>query len=255
MKINAGLDESVIEDLVRAFTETTDEVLNEVKQEYGWETGNFKNGGSWDHRFDRIKQVALQNNLVVIKRGRAIWTFICILNLETGILYVFSKEKNLEQVIKKFGRKNIHYFHAFISLNSGPVELDNQQMSLFSTLPEDYEEKRLREVQKILGEEYPLVNQVVFVVAQEENRKVVGVEAKFYNRYFELLDIENWSSYVPDDEYGSIFVIDEEVIDNTDNNTVIPKIKQEIIEHKYQSEKEISTNKQNNKDIKGKESS
>ncbi|MCR6110053.1 hypothetical protein HXA35_06900 [Bacillus sp. A301a_S52] len=243
MKVNTGLDQSLIEELVKAFTGNTDDVLNDVKREYGWDTGNFKNGGSWDHRFERIKQVALHNNLVVLKRNRGIWTFICLLNIETGILYVFSKEKNLEKVIKNFGRKSIHYFHAFISINSGPVELYNQQMSLFSVLPEDYEERRLTEVQKILGEEYPSVNQVIFIVAQEENRKIVGVEAHYYNRYFELIDNENWSSYVPEDEYGSIFVAEEESIDNTDIVSVIPKVKQKVIDQKHKHEKEISKRK------------
>jgi hypothetical protein len=250
MKINSGLDQSVIEQLVIAFTGTTDDVLNDIKREYGWDTGNFKNGGSWDHRFERIKIVALQNNLVVIKRNRGIWTFICVLDLETGMLYVFSKENNMEKVIKNFGKKNIHYFHAFISINSGPVELDNQQISLFPILSEEYEDRRLREVQKILGEEYPLVNKVVFIVAQEENRKIAGVEAKFYNRFFEILDTVNLSSYVPDDEYGSILVEHEENIDNTDNIPIIPKVKQEIIEKKYKEEKEISKKKQVKKDLK-----
>lgn len=250
MKINSGLQQSVIKDLVGAFTATTDDVLNDVKREYGWETGNFRNGGAWDHRFDRIKQVALENNFVVIKRNRGIWTFICVLNIETGIMYVFSKEKNLEKVIKNFGRKNIHYFHAFISINSGPVELDNKQLSLFSILPDDYEERRLREVQKILGEDYPLVNQVVFIVAQEENRNMVGVEAHFYSRYFELIDSENWSSHLPEDDYGSIFVAEEENVDNIDIVAVIPKIKQKVIDQKYKKEKEISKKKQVEKGLK-----
>lgn len=93
MKVNTSLDQSIIEELVKAFTGNTDDVLNDVKREYGWDTGNFKNGGSWDHRFERIKQVALHNNLVVLKRNRGIWTFICLLNIETGIYMSFQKRR------------------------------------------------------------------------------------------------------------------------------------------------------------------
>ncbi|MFV2050846.1 DUF5986 family protein [Metabacillus sp. YM-086] len=247
--MTSGINQSVIGDLVRAFTETTNDVVNEIKQEYGLDTGNFKNGGAWDIRFRRIKQIALENNLIVLTKRRGIWSFVCVLNENTGDLYVFTKEKNLEIVIKNLGKRKIHYFHAFISLNSGPVELDNHQMALFSTLPEDYETKRIREAQKILGEEYPLVNQVIFIVAQEEERKMVGVEAKLYNRFFELLDVENWSSFVPEDQYGNILVLDEEVVDNTESVTIIPKVKQSIKERKNHFENEIATKKQEKEDL------
>ena len=250
MSISSGMGHLVIGNLVKAFTGTTNEVVNVVRQEYGWDTGNFKNGGSWDTRFNRIKQVALQNELLVLTRKRAIWSFICVLNLDSGTLYVFSKDKNLEGVIKKLGRENIHYFQAFVSLNSDPVDMDNQQMSFFSVFPEDYEMRRIREAQKILGEEYPLVNQVIFVVAKEEERKIVGVEAKLFNRYFELIDVQDWSAHVPDDEYGSILVIDEETIDNTENIGIIPKVKLEVKNRKNHFEKEIPSKKQQKKDIK-----
>jgi len=250
VNIISGLNNRTIESLVKAFTGTTNDVVNEIKQEYGMDTGNFKNGGAWDIRFSRIKQVALQNDLVVLTKRRGIWTFICVLETETGILYVFSKEKNLETVIKNLGRKTIHYFHAFVSLNSGPVDLENQQMSLFSTLPEEYENRRLREVQKILGEDYPLVNEVVFVVAKEEEKKIVGVEAKLFNRYFEPVDTQDWTAYVPEDEYGNLLVLDEETIDNTDTVMVIPKIKQEVKDRKHHFEKEIPTKRDEKEDLK-----
>lgn len=244
MNITSGIDEFAIGNLVKAFTGTTTDLVNEIKYEYGLDTGNFKNGGAWDIRFRRIKQVALESGLVVLTKRRGIWSFICVLNADTGNLYVFTKEKNLETVIKHLGKKSIHYFHAFISLNSGPIELDNQQMALFSTLPEEYESKRIREAQKILGEDYPQVNQVIFVVAQEEEKRIVGIEAKLYNGYFEELDSENWSSYLPDDEYGNIFVMEGDVDDNTDSISVIPKVKQVVKERKNHFEKEIASKKQ-----------
>jgi hypothetical protein len=249
LNITSGINQSVVGDLVKAFAEATNDVVNEIKQEYGLDTGNFKNGGAWDIRFRRIKQIALENKLLVLTKRRGIWSFVCVLNEITGDLYVFTKEKNLDIVIKNLGKKKIHYFHAFTSLNSGPVELDNQQISLFSTLPEDYETKRIQEAQKILGEEYPLINQVIFIVAQEEDRKIIGVEAKLYNRFFELIDVENWSSFVPEDQYGNILVLDEEVVDNTESVTVIPKVKQSIKERKSHFENDIATKKQEKEDL------
>ncbi|MEK3900060.1 DUF5986 family protein [Paenibacillus sp. FSL R7-0179] len=243
-----GLNGHMAELLVKSFTEGTDIVIDEIKQEYGMGTGNFKNGGSWDIRFDRIKQAALLNDLVVLTRKRGIWTFICALDIDTGSLYIFSKEKNLDVVIRNFGKNKIHYFHAFVSLNSGPLEFEDQQLTLFeTTLTEEYENKRLMEVQKILGEEYPLVNQVIFVVAQEVDKKIVGVEARLFNRYFELVDKVDWSMYVSRDEYSDLIVLHEEAVDDMD---VIPKVKQSVKKRKDHFDQEIATKRPDEIDIK-----
>lgn len=228
MNVRSGLSDVLIEKLVKAFCRTTEDILNDIDSEYNLSTGNYKNVGAWDIRFSRIKQVAIQNDLTVLTKKRGIWTFICVLNPETGVIYLFTKEKNLDFVIKNLGKQNIHYFHAFVSLNSKAVDLENHQMSLFSILTEEYEVKRLREIQKILGEDYPLVERVVFVVAREENKKIVNVEAKLFNKYFEILDLEDWSSYIPEDEYSDLFIPDNEIIERQlleDSNSIIPKIK------------------------------
>ncbi|MFB4331367.1 DUF5986 family protein [Paenibacillus sp. CR_12] len=237
-----GLGDTLAELLVKSFTQETESVLNDIKKEHGMGTDNFRHGGSWDKRFGRIKDIALQNELVVLTRSRGIWNFICILDLDTGSLYVFSKDKNLDVVIKNFGKKNIHYFHAFVSLNRGPLEFASQQMVLFDSLTEEYENKRLLEVQKILGEEYPLVKQVIFVVGQEIDKKMVSVEARLFNRYFELIDKVDWTTYVSKDDYSDVTVLNEEVVESTD---IIPKIKpalkkrkEEIAKKKLHNERE-----------------
>jgi hypothetical protein len=185
--------------------------------------------------------VALQNDLVLLTRRRGIWTFVCVLDLDTGSLYIFSKEKNLDVVIKNFGKKSIHYFHAFISLNSGPLEFASQQMTLFESMTEEYENKRLLEVQKILGEEYPLVKQVIFVIGQEFDKKIVGVEARLFNQYFELIDKKDWTTYVSRDEYSDVAGSSDADMENMD---IIPKIKpsvkkqkEEIIKKKLHEER------------------
>lgn len=248
MNITSGIRESIVGDLVRAFTEETTGVIQEITREYEFDTGNFKSGGHWDLRFKRIKRIALENNLIVLTRKRGTWNFVCVLNESTGELYVFTKEKNLETKIKKLGNKRIHYFHAFISLNAGPVELNYQQLALFPTLTEEYEAKRIQELQKILGGEYPLVKQVIFIVAQEESGKIVGAEARLYNRFFELLDKEDWSTYIPQ-EYNNILELEDEAFDNSDNLPIIPQVKQSIKDRKVNYENEIVAKKRGKKEF------
>ncbi|HWL22405.1 MAG TPA: DUF5986 family protein [Ureibacillus sp.] len=254
MKISLGINQEVIGELVKAFSDSTTQTLNEVIQEQGWETGNFKNGANWDTRFKRLKKVALQNNLVVLTRKRGIWTFIVLLNIQTGVMYVFSKEKNIEIVKRNFGKKKIHYFHAFLSLNSGPVELDNQQLEFFPKVTDDYDARRIFEVQKILGEEYPLVKQVVFVVAKEEGRKIIGVEAQLYNRYFGLLDSEDWTSSMSVDQYDDLLEPAEQTFDEDDISDIIPKVKQTVKDRKNHFDKKIAQKKKETEQSKEEES-
>ena len=233
-----GVTSYTAEQLVRSFTEETQSTIRDIQKEYAMDTGNFKNGGAWDVRFDRIKRAALQNGLVVIAKKRGIWTFMCALDLEKGSLYIFSKEKNLEDVIKKFGKNKLHYFHAFVSLNSGPVEFEPQQVALFESITKDYEARRVEEVQKILGEEYPLVNQVIFVVAKELDGRVIGAEARLYNRYFEVVDTSDWSQYVAKEDYSYALNSADDAVEETP--AVIPKLKPSI---KKQKETKVAQKK------------
>lgn len=251
-----GINESTIESLVNAFSESTRSVMNDIRIEHGLNTGNFQNGGAWDVRFNRLTQAALKNELVVITKRRCIWTFILLLNAETGSLFIFSKQKNLENVIKKFGKDSIHYFHAIVSLNSDPVEFESQQQGLFSMFPDEYEERRLMEAQKVLGEDYSSVSQVIFVTAQEEQGKFVKVEAKLFNRYFELMDIEDWTSYASIDQYSDIIVPSEKsIIEDSETNKVIPKVKKEVINRKKQFKKPIPNEKREKKQPKEEDNS
>ncbi|MEF2293124.1 DUF5986 family protein [Virgibacillus dokdonensis] len=236
-----GLNEAGVKSIVEAFSETTIDILNEAGDLYGLnDTGNFKNFGSWDLIFNRIKNAAILHDLIVIKKKRGIWKFIIILDVKTGTLLVFTKEKNIEKVIKDFGKENIHYFHAFVGLNSNPIDLANRQLELFSMITDEYEEKRIVEAQKILGEDYSSVKKVIFVTAKEEQKEITAVEARLYSPYFELLDSEDWSQYIAEKQYTHVLNLpDSESVDNDDEIVTIPKVRKEIQDSKKLTEERI----------------
>ncbi|MBD8007446.1 DUF5986 family protein [Bacillus norwichensis] len=244
--MNIGLSEAGIKSIVQAFSDKTIDVLNEAGELYGLnETGNFKNFGSWDLIFNRIKNAALLHDLIVIKKKRGNWKFIIILDDETGTLLVFTKEKNIEKVIKDFGKENIHYFHAFVGMNPNPIELADRQLQLFPIITNEYEEKRIAEAQKILGEDYSSVNQVIFITAKEERKEIISVEARLYSPYFELLDRNDWSQYITEKQYSDVLnVFDDETVDNDDEIGTIPKVRKEIQDSKKLTEERIPSQKQ-----------
>ncbi|EJP6619696.1 hypothetical protein NDM76_002325, partial [Staphylococcus pseudintermedius] len=91
----------------------------------------------------------------------------------------------------------------------------------------EYEEKRIDEVRNILSEDYPRVNQVIFIVAEEENRRITSVEAILYDRFFNEIEKTNYSEYISGEHYSELFVEDED-FSKDEENIVIPKIKENI---------------------------
>lgn len=215
----------VIQELVKAFTKETVTTTSEIKDEYDFITNNFEGFGSWDIRFKRIFTTALQNDLVVLVRKRGNWKFVVVLDEKTNDLFVFTKKNNIESVIKKFGKGSIHYFHAFVGLNK-EIVLGDFQMEIFQKTTDDYENRRIEELRKILGEDYPRVNQVIFIVAEEKNKKIINAEAILYNKFFIELEKTNLYEYIDEEEYSELFVEEESY--NDEETLVIPKVKEEI---------------------------
>lgn len=232
------LNENIIKDLTKAFSEDTDVAVNEVKDEYNLGTGNYKSRLAWDLRFQRIKDAALKHNLTVLERKKGFWDFNMVLDYDSGNLFIFSKDNNLETVKKNFGKHKIHYFHACISKSEAPIDLGDQQLELFPTLTEEYEERRIREAQKLLSEDYSSVQNVFFITAKEENHKFSNVEIKLYNSYFELTDREDLSRYI--DEVGYSEALDV-VTDEEDNEEqpLIPALKPELLQRKESMDSKI----------------
>lgn len=234
-----GMEGQVKEKVVQAFTNSTRGALTEIKFEHDLYTDNYKNFGSWDIRFSRIRKAALENELTVIMKKRGIWKFISVLDEDTGTLYVFSKEKNLQKVMKEFGKDKIHYFHAFISLNHPPVEFDNNQLEFFNLFSEEYDEKRLIEAKKILQNDFSSVKQVVFVSAYEELGEIVAVKAKLFDKYFNLINVENWTENMNSADYSDIFISNEQKLEDKQQNAIIPTVKKNVIDRRRHFEETI----------------
>lgn len=217
-----------IKDLITAFTGETKSITNEIAQEHEFITKNFAKFGGWDIIFKRVGVTALQSGLIVLVKNRGAWDFVAVLNDETEDLYVFTREKNIENIVKNFGKKSIHYFHALITKNDIPQELNNYQMKLFPTTTEEYEMKRLEVAQKVLGESYFDIQRVVFIVSKESGNRIVGAEARLYDKYFNIIESTDWSSHVSKEEgeYESIAILN--YIDDETEELVIPKIKENI---------------------------
>ncbi|WP_214738107.1 DUF5986 family protein [Exiguobacterium sp. s162] len=242
-----------IANLVNAFTESVDFTLTDIKNDYDLTTENGKHGLAWDIRFDRIKTSALSDELVVLtKKRNNLWSFICVLDDQDSVLYIFVKDKNLKRIKKKFGKNSIHYFHAFVSINGQPYNLNETQLSLFQTLSSEYEMNRVLEVQKVLGDDHLRVKEVKFIVAKEEAKQIIGAEVHKYDSFFNLISIEDYSNHISTPTFSDV-ITNTQVSEISETQEIIPKIKDSLKKRRQVDNNPIPKNKQiNNQETKNK---
>lgn len=243
-------DELMMKKLIIAFSQNTENTLDEIEFNFNMDSGNFRNGGSWDLRFGRIEDsVKNKSDIAVLNRERGIWKYKAILIESTGTLFVFTKEKNLDKVIKeKSNIEKIHYFHALLYLNVESAGV-NVQLNLFNPYDENFEMRREREAQKILLDYYSQVKQVYFIVGTERNKKIVGVKVQHFNRHFEFLKEVELSNYISKVEYEDVLPNIGKIEKPT--STKLVGIKEGL---KKRSEKQIADWKQDEKEEKYKKS-
>lgn len=198
-----------INSLSKAFSKSVSRDVNEILSENLLSTYNGKYMLIWDFRFTNIEKTTIEIGFksLRIKRG-GLWTAVASLDLETGYLYIYTKEKNLETVINKFGNSVIHYFHALISKNTEDDESEGIQISLFSKTDEDFEQKRTILCQEILGGFYSDVKEVFFIVGNEEYGKIIDVSVRYYNKFFELLETKELIENIDVVEYDTLLEVE-----------------------------------------------
>ncbi|MGN7283498.1 DUF5986 family protein [Shouchella rhizosphaerae] len=237
MNIGTNLKDDAIKDMVKAFSASADGEIYEIEMGFGLErTRNFKNGVSWDITFRNIAAAAEKHGLEVIKIKRGIWNFIALMDPRTGYLFVFTKENNLEMVIKNSGKKSIHYFYAFIAMHDDITAEFSYSCSLIPQFDKEYEEKRIIEAQKILDENFSRVKRVIFVTKKKEMQGISTVKAKLYDKNFFLVDTEDWSHHASDVGYGDLLENDEL---ESPTLPMLAKVKPNIKELKRSKEREL----------------
>ncbi|AXF55280.1 DUF5986 family protein [Salicibibacter kimchii] len=236
------------EAMVRAFSDNVQPTLYEIQSYHGFSsTFNSRHFAAWDKRFSRLD--LLENDfqeLEGISAKRGIWGFSMLLDNKRKTLFLFTKEKNLESVRRKFGKDKLHYFHALLLKNRhldtyvSPSEGDPFQFSLFDEGIERYNDRRRLEAIDIIGDDYDRFDQVVILTLAEENGKATKVEAGIFSSEFRLIQSVDLSDYIkPDFEDASVVGFNDA---SNPGNKQIPNLKKEYTPKEKQI---VSTRKRN----------
>ncbi len=153
------INKSFIEEIQDSMNLTKDDIRKDYEELT--QNENFHNGLpglTWDIRFSKIQQIAIEHNLTFIRMDRGIWKAPLVFDEHDKILYVFTSTQNLEEVIKKIENGNRTHYLYLITLNCPEGE---EQLELIQD--EDDNTYRLREAKKILDDLIDKVKNVVVV--------------------------------------------------------------------------------------------
>ncbi|MGE7185293.1 DUF5986 family protein [Peribacillus sp. NPDC006672] len=194
-------ESGIIRKVVRAFSDNLVLDVQEVRKLLELKKFNSKYALAWDIRYSRIEDLDGDNNIVALTSRRGFWGFSMLLNIESGTLFVFTKEKNLDEVIKRFGKEKLHYIHSLLFLNKKYDEdfglmHEDFQLSLQIDGIEEFDAQRKLDAINILGDYYSDINKVILVTLTEENNVAVKVEAGLFTSDCQLIDKEDWSSFI-----------------------------------------------------------
>ncbi|QNK88342.1 hypothetical protein H7992_00665 [Sporosarcina sp. resist] len=207
-------NEDLLKKMTRAFSDSYDEELGDIKAVTGGKTSNAKNQNIWDVKYSRLHDVAIEtgNTPLHIKRN-ALWECVTILENEKKELFVFFRDKNYQSILRDLGKKPFHYLDCLLVKNkSKDGQAPFYQPDLFDDT--SYDDERDKQLREILGDSYEEVNSIVVFTLEEAKGIATTVKAILLTSNGELIDEMNLSKYMSTN-YSSSAAINDEAPEKT----------------------------------------
>lgn len=169
----------------------------------------------WARRSDDLeKQFSNFQNVEVLHIERSkLWQIDPVFDKTTGILYLLFSAQNLKIIRNRYLKKGIRtHYSISLLLKNEHILPEHSQTSLFPIQKKDQDkekERRLKDTQKLLGENADNVQKVVFVSVNYLNDEAIDAELLTYNYNFILCERENISELLE-----TSFTIDNGSYDN-----------------------------------------
>lgn len=157
-------------------------------------THNGRHFSTWDRRFQILCDKLAKNpryQQLIIPRG--LWTFVATLDKDDSKLYVMMTEKNLSTRRHEVKMKGFstHYGYSLIFINKG-IETDSKQLEM---IPDDKnQERRVKDLEKMLGEWVGQVNEVLISSFEYDHDKIIGGSISLFDdnyRQVERVDLSD----------------------------------------------------------------
>lgn len=173
-----------------SFTEL--DLLEDFKQSISKSNVNGISQAVWARRSDILVEHFKNNmNMEVLHIKRSpFWQIDPILNLETGVLYLLFSESNLEKVRRDFIKRGLttHYAYIFLQRSLSIDAIDGSNIELFpiEKASDEMEQKRNKEICKMLGIFADECKDIVFVSVTYYAKIAIAASVKKFTPEFRL---------------------------------------------------------------------
>ncbi|WP_349623247.1 DUF5986 family protein [Lactiplantibacillus plantarum] len=161
-------------------------------------THNGLHFATWDRRFQILCTKLAKNpryEQIIIPRG--LWTLVAILDKNDSKLYVMMTEQNLSarQHEVEINGFSTHYGYSLLFLNTGLKPI-SEQLEMLSTLNDDQQEHRMKDLEKMLGEWTEQVDEVFIGSFKYDHGEIIGGSLNLFDDKYRLVDTVDLSEQI-----------------------------------------------------------
>lgn len=194
--ILSGISETkIVEGILHAMSITSADIQNDFENSISKNNHNGLLQNVWGRRCDDlIKQFAQLADIEVLHiRRTKLWQIDPVFNRSTAILYLLFSDINLKKVRNKYIKKgtSAHYSVSFLLKNEGFLPKSSEQIELISLSQkelENEEQRKQRDIEKMLGDNAELVREVVMISVSYSEGQAVSATQLLYTTKFELVE-------------------------------------------------------------------
>ncbi len=191
--------EENIKKILRAMSITVRDVKDSWQKEISEYSSNGLFQSVWAKRCDSlIRDFSSDEGVKVLHFKRGIWQVDSVFDKETGTLYLLFNSKTLDSIKKQYfkGESN-HYSVSLLLKNEGLLIEHEEQLELFPIDDESQRNFKIREINKMLGNNAENVKSVVMVNVEYHSEAAIEAKLELYSPTFELLNYYDVTDLLP----------------------------------------------------------
>lgn len=240
-----------IKGLVNALVDSVgDDILENSR---GLTTNNGRSGRIWDFINTHIYQDMPRFGCDVGVAKRGYYEFVPMYHRDSRTLLTLMREKNFFEVSRKqCKRKDAHYLDALARVFNANIEIQDDQLSLFSSQHVFRNEDRLAEIAERFLCNFPLelmdIDRHVLILFSTQGDSLLGVRAAILDGNLNIAAHEDWSHFIKAQEGTVVATVDTSTA-TTNNPTHGMALTTKALERQHRTTLEPRKEESENEDV------
>ena len=190
-QLREDFDKEAVQKMLKAMSFTGLDLIGDFKEAISRTSQNGLSQAVWAKRSDILEnQFKDDEHMEVLHIPRSsLWQIDPVLNLKTGVLYLFFSEKNLEKVQKDYTKKGLttHYAYIFLQRSLSKKIMGGSNMELIPLEKSDESTKKRNEkIVKMLGDFSNKCKDIIFISVSYFDNMAIAASVNKYTSEFLL---------------------------------------------------------------------